>query len=195
MPENTFQAQLDIKKYCEINSFSFDHTHSLSLIRKPHLQAVNSTSWDQQREEAVWFIPPIYQIPVQPFHSIPPSSQFLVSPVAELRSRRLSYRPLSCSCPTLHLPLHTHGHKLTPVQYNAHTGLFCEANFIATPLGLSFLSFSHRVMVCSVESSSCVWTRVNRCCATTPDKRKTMGIKDVGTFLLRGKYSILVLNE
>lgn len=64
-----------------------------------------------------------------------------MSPVAELRSPPAVLLLLSCSCPMLHLLLHTQGHKHTSMQYNAHISLFYGAKFIVTPLGLLFFFY------------------------------------------------------
>lgn len=123
---------------------------------------------------------PVYQIPVQPFHFIPPSvslsyvstGRVMISP-AVLSASLLFLSHVTSATP------HTHADKKrTYVLYNAHAGLFCEANFIVTPLGLTFYH-SPTVMVCSAGSGSCVWTRVNVCCANMADKEK-WETKDLG---------------
>lgn len=58
-----------------------------------------------------------------------------MSPVAELRSPRLSYRLSPVPAPRY---ICHSVHKHTSMQYNAYASLFCEANFIVTPLGLPF---------------------------------------------------------
>lgn len=145
-----------------------------TLLTKPRLRTVNSALPEISSERAVSLIYSTDLSDSSAALSIPslPLSHLLMSPVAELRSPRLSYRlsPVPAPryiCRSTHTDINTH-----IMQYNAHAGLFCEANFIVTPLGPSFLSFAHRVMACSAGSSSWVWTCVNGCCANMSDEIK-----------------------
>lgn len=124
-----------------------------------------------ERAVRLLHVQPIYQILVQAFHCIPPSFSLSYVSAGRVTISPAVLSPLSCSCPTLHLPLHTHGPKHTPVLYNEHAGLFLWTELYCDTPGTPFLSFSHRVMVCSVGSDSCVWTRVNERCANIQDKK------------------------
>lgn len=134
-------------------------------------RTVNPASWDQQREGGLSdLFNRFIRFLCSPFSSIPPSFSLSYVSGGRVTISPAVLSPLSCSFPTLHLPHHTYGHKLL---YNAHAGPFCQADFIVTPLGPPFYHWPTELWHVQRGLASCVWTRVNGCCANMSDYIKS----------------------
>lgn len=155
-------------------------TNVCTLLTKPHLCTDNSTSWDQHREGGPSdLFDRFIRFLCSLFISFP--SLFL----AFLCLRWQSYDLPGCLIGLAPVPVpryichSTHAHTDINTQYNAHAGLFCEANFIATPLGLPYyhspteLWYVRQGLAAVCEH---VWTSVVQICQTK--KEKTLVIKE-----------------